>query len=221
MDLEPAQPQFCYSRALAYQAKGDYDRAIGDFTKVVALDPQRPAAYNGRARAHLQQGDLGSALADYDKILQLQPNFAPARAARGDLLTRQGKTDLLIENWHIALEYNPNWVEALNTLAWLLATHQDAKFRDGAEAVNLAARACELTGWKNPEVLDTLAAAYGESRQFDKAVEIAQKAHSLAVAAGTEQADGIGNRLELYRASQPYREALMPTVSADPEAEKD
>ena len=51
-----------------------------------------------------------------------------------------------------------------------MATCPEAKYRDGGKAVESATRACELTKWKSSEFLNTLAAAYAESGDFDAAV---------------------------------------------------
>jgi len=48
---------------------------------------------------------------------------------------------------------------ALNDLAWILATHPKAGVRNGAEAVSLAERACELTNRKEAGFLGALDAA--------------------------------------------------------------
>jgi hypothetical protein len=65
--------------------------------------------------------------------------------------------------------------------------------------VKLAERACQLTGDKHPLLLDTLAAAYAESGEFDRAKETAQRAITLARSAGrSEWAQDIETRLALY-----------------------
>ena len=58
----------------------------------------------------------------------------------------------------------------LDELAWLLATYPDSKSRDGAEAVRLAERACDLTERRILALLDTLAAAYAETGDFPRAI---------------------------------------------------
>ena len=65
-----------------------------------------------------------------------------------------------------------------------------------------ATKACELTKWKQVGHLDTLAAAYAESGDFDKAVEWETMARDLAME--KNKAD-YQSRLELYQAHKPYR----------------
>ena len=99
----------------------------------------------------------------------------------------------------------PNWPEALNNLAWLLSTHPSAEFRNGAEAVSLAERACQLTGRTNFWMLSTLAAAYAEAGRYPEAVSTQRKVCDLAAAQGQNaQTESFQRRLELYRSGKAY-----------------
>ena len=62
----------------------------------------------------------------------------------------------------------------------MLATSSEAGLRDGPRAVQLAERACQLTDFKEPVYVGTLAAAYAEEGQFEPAIVAAQKACELA-----------------------------------------
>jgi Flp pilus assembly protein TadD len=96
----------------------------------------------------------------------------------------------------------------LNNLAWLLATCGDGSVRNGQRALELAERANRLAGGQDVRVLDTLAAAYAEAGRFEEAVRTVQAAIQLASATGrTESARRMQERLRLYQAGQPYREA--------------
>ena len=91
-------------------------------------------------------------------------------------------------------------------LAWVRATASDPALRDSLEAVRLGERAAELTGRKDPSVLDILAAAYAAAGQFDRAIDAAQAAVSLATASQSPAAvDQIRARLALYQQHVPYR----------------
>jgi len=93
----------------------------------------------------------------------------------------------------------------MNNLAWLVATHNKADFYDPKRAIDLAERACELTKYQEPSLLDTLAAAYAAAGNFTQAVETAETAVRLAVSLRSEEmSEQIKGRLKLYRANQPY-----------------
>jgi TPR repeat protein len=64
--------------------------------------------------------------------------------------------------------------DALNNLARLLATSRNASVRNPQEAIALATKA--VASGNNPDYLDTLAAAYFEAGQTEKAIEVEQKA---------------------------------------------
>jgi hypothetical protein len=89
----------------------------------------------------------------------------------------------------------------------VLAASPNDELRDGAEAVRLAERACELTHYGEPLFVGTLAAAYAESGRFPEAVTMAEKAEQLATSAGlTAVAAKNRQLLEFYRAGKPYHE---------------
>jgi Flp pilus assembly protein TadD len=112
-----------------------------------------------------------------------------------------------LAHWRQALRLKPDWLELMNNLAWALASYPDPKIRNGAEAVQLAERACALSGSNSPPYLDTLAAAYAETGRFADAAAALEKAIALAQAASdTNAAAKFRTRLELYQAQRPYRE---------------
>jgi thiol-disulfide isomerase/thioredoxin len=77
----------------------------------------------------------------------------------------------------------PAWESAmaLNGIAWpFVDPDADVENRHTDLAIKAAERAAELSGQKEPAILDTLAWAYYHAGQKDKAVEIETKAVSLA-----------------------------------------
>ena len=105
----------------------------------------------------------------------------------------------------------------LYNLAWTLATNGNEELRDGAEAVKLAQRACKLTDYKSSVALDSLAAAYAETGQFDQAIKTAKLALKLAAESQQEKFAGqIAVRLELYQQKIPYHQSTPARVNPQP-----
>jgi Flp pilus assembly protein TadD len=111
-----------------------------------------------------------------------------------------------------AIRLDPKNAEAHNARAWLLATRPDDKLRDGKLALNSARRLCELSDWKDASYIDTLAAAYAEVGDFEKASQHQRQAIELAT---PELRAPLQDRLELYQDKKPYREVLagVPTIA--------
>jgi serine/threonine-protein kinase len=95
--------------------------------------------------------------------------------------------------------------------AWILATSPDPSIRGGAQAVELANRAVQLSGGQEVRAFDALAAALAETEKFSAAVAAASHASALALARNDEAlASAIDQRTRLYRQGLPYREPASP-----------
>lgn len=122
----------------------------------------------------------------------------------GVLLCVKGEFDHALLAFNRALQLNPSFAPAYISRAWLRATSVDEDYRDGAEAVNDATLACNLTSWGEPGALDALAAALAESGNFAEAFQQQEKAIELAPA-GKKAA--YKARLALYEQKIAYRSA--------------
>jgi serine/threonine-protein kinase len=85
-----------------------------------------------------------------------------------------------ILHYQEALRRDPRLAEAHNNLAWLYATSEDQRYRNPQKALEHARRAVQLTEWKEPNFIDTLAEAFFVNNRFDEAVQTQSKALKLA-----------------------------------------
>jgi tetratricopeptide (TPR) repeat protein len=150
-------------------------------------------------------GDFERAISDYNESLRLNPQDADTLYERGRAWKKSGDNERAIEDYRQAIRLNPQYAKAYNNIAWVLATAKVATYRNGSRAVEYAQKACEISAWKDPADLDTLAAAYAEVGDFDAAIRWQLK--TLEFPGFAERAgDTARARLELYRQGQPYRE---------------
>jgi tetratricopeptide (TPR) repeat protein len=201
--LEPDDARLYNNRGRTHARRGDFDKALADFAEAVRRLPDDPRGYYNRALTRYRLGDFAGAVADLGEVLRLGPPSAEVHTQRAAAHYALGDRAAAVADHRAALALDADDANAHNSLAWLLATSPDDALRDGAKAVEHAARACELTRNENPGFLDTLAAAHAECGRFDEAVRCMEKA--LALLPEEERADYRG-RLDLYRAGRPFRE---------------
>jgi tetratricopeptide (TPR) repeat protein len=194
---------------LAYKRNGQLAEARQCYEQTLELEPNDPITLFNLGGLLLLQGAPDEALIPLRRAVDraIRPDEATAFANMGLMLAESRQPADAMHFYRKALEGNPDSIDALNNLAWLLATTPEDSLRNGPEAVRWAERAAALTGERVPVVLGTLAAAYAEAGQFDIALRTAQKAHDLAREA---KQDDLAKRnaelLELYRSGKPFRE---------------
>ncbi len=176
------------------------------FQKALQIQPDFVNAHFNLGNALQGQGKIEAAIDHYQQALRIKPDYAQAHYSLGMTLQRQGKIEAAVRHYQRALDSNEKFPQALNSLAWILATHPNAELRDGSQAVELAERSCALTGHQVVDPLDTLAAAYAESGNFEQAQRWQEKA--LQIAPATRQAV-LAARSKLYQQGQPYRESSL------------
>ena len=187
--------------------KGRTDEAIFHYEHALQIDPDCAPAHVNLGGILLQRGRVDEAIVHFQKALQIKPGFAEAHHSLGNALGQKGKVAEAITQFQQALQLEPDDPEVQNSLAWLFATCPEASLRNGDKAVQLAQRANELAGGKNPIVLHTLAAAFAEAGRFSDALRSEQKAIELARAAGRQDMVGQFNGgLKRYEAGLPLHQ---------------
>jgi Flp pilus assembly protein TadD len=142
-------------------------------------------------------------------VLEFTPGDQAARLNLANSFANGGKALEAAAQYQEVLRSDPDSLEALNNLAWLLATSEDANVRNGPEAVKLAERACELTHHET-SFLGTLAAAYAEAGRFQDAIATAEKARTQAQNRGETSLEERNQQLlDLYRQGKPYHESTL------------
>ncbi len=139
-----------------------------------------------------------------DSCFPHERRLADLHGRRGELREATGKTAEALDDFDAAVRLDPNHRCCLR--APVLESGQLRRTRSlhatGKQAVTSATRACELTHWKDADLIDTLAAAYAESNEFGEAVKWQAKAVELSV---ESQKAALQTRLELYESGKPYR----------------
>ncbi len=192
---------------LTWRQCGMYASAETLWRTTVDRNPNCWLAQNSLGNILDEKGGADEAFAHFQKAVELKADYAEAQNNLGNALQRRGQWDAAIFHFQKALDLNPSDPAFQNNLAWLLAICPEAALRDGRRAVELAEKANASAGGRNPIILRTLAAAFGEVGRFNEAIDSDQKARELARAAGREDmVEQINLELTRYRANQPLHD---------------
>jgi tetratricopeptide (TPR) repeat protein len=167
--------------------------------------PRFAMAFYRRGLDHLKKANYDLAVHDFKKAIEKKSDFIEAYYNMGIAKKKLREYHSAIMNFETALKLEPENIKNLNSLSWLLATCNDAKFRDGKRAVKLSEKAVDLD--YNPITLDTLAAAYAEVGEFDKALSLQEEVIiSLRGKADRIVLENCRQRFLSYKNRHPWRE---------------
>jgi tetratricopeptide (TPR) repeat protein len=134
---------------------------------------------------------------------------------RADAYLSIGKHPQAVADYEAAIQLQPSDDRILNNLAWVLATSTFDEVRSAGRAIEIATKACKVTDYKQAHILSTLAAAYAESGDFERAVEMSTRAVELGGDGETPATQAqLKNELESYKQKKPWRELQDATVES-------
>ena len=162
--------------------KGDIAGAKRNVDTILQRDPTFWPALYVRAQIYSHEGKYDLALKDCNEALRQDRTVVEAALLRATINARLGKYAEALKEFDYVISLHPRNVtlaRALSDRAWFRATCPNASFRNGPQAVKDAKAACSIMIWKDEHMIDTLAAAYAETGDFNSAIQYA--AQALAV----------------------------------------
>lgn len=187
--------------------KGDIVTAKRNVDEALQADPKSWPALYMRAQILATQGKYELAIRDCNEALRLYPGFIEVALLRARINVHLEKYAEALKEFNSLISMHPKRVtlaRALSDRAWFQATCQNPSFRNGQQAVKDAKAACSIMVWKDEDMIDTLAAAYAETGDFDSAVRCA--AQALAIKEITSfDSKRIQQHLTLFQQHKPIR----------------
>lgn len=154
-----------FVRAIAFQAQGDIGRAREELTKIVAGGEPSVSVLIAQAHLEARAGEQGKALAAARKIEAQFPDAPEGYALEGDLLAAAGDLPGAERAFGTALQKGGG----VNVMVRQFKLLVRAERRD--EAIRFAENWVEKSS-KNPQELYTLAVAYAEVGENQKAIAV-------------------------------------------------
>lgn len=91
------------NRGNAYAMSGNYQQAINDYSRAIALNQGYAGTYTNRGTAYRSMGNYQQALSDYNRAIELEPENAMAYRNRGDTYNKLGNYQDAIRDYGMAI----------------------------------------------------------------------------------------------------------------------
>ncbi len=201
--LRPGLDMAMRFRAGLLADQGQYADAIRQIEELLAKSPDDVDSRIQLAYLYSLDRKHQKTIEIFSGILEKDPSNWAALRGRADTYLGIGKHAEAIADYEKALKLRPDDSGILNNFAWVLATSPFDHLRNGKRAIELAERACQLTGYQQAHILSTLGAAYAETGDFATAMKWSQKAIELG---RDDQKEALRKELDSYQAKKPFRE---------------
>jgi tetratricopeptide (TPR) repeat protein len=203
--INPIYEEAYYNLGKALVLMGDFAGGQSNLLAALRCKPDYSEAFTALGNLYLLEGNQAEGLKCLQEGVKTNPEIPEAHYFLGAAQLRRGQIEAGVGSLRAAIKLNPGFADALNDLAWVLATVDDSRIHNANEALNLSRRACEADHYGNPMHLDTLGVALAEVGQFDEAMErtreairIAEERHETALV------DKLRPRLQAYQQHRPY-----------------
>lgn len=184
--------------------KGDQEAAIAKYREALEIAPDLHGARFAMARLFAGLSRFEESRAEFASLVEVNPQDGAARRGEVTALLFLGRWQEARKKLEEGLAALPRDGQQAHLLARVLASAPDDAVRDGRLALELAVRVYDVQ--RIPVVAETVAMAFAETGEFDKAARMQGKIVKDAEAAGNDpELEGKKARLDAYNRSEPWR----------------
>ena len=160
-------------RAILFAKQGNYEKALRDFNRSIAMNPQPSLYYNNRGFFFLTHQKLDLALKDFSEAIRRNKNSFPAYSNRARVYFAKDMWHNAIQDIDQAIRINPRWAGAYVDRGY--AYEKIGNTQKAVENYLLALK-------ENPnlkEAYNNLGGAYYRQGNVEKALEMYKKTISI------------------------------------------
>ena len=173
-DSSPAEEY--YKSATAYHDLGEFEQAISEYRKAIALNPNSPIIYNRLGVAYSELKQYDAALDAYQSALVLSPMTAEPHYNMGLVYLKQGDLPRALKAFKRATTINAEWEDAYIGLGEVYLKQGDLE-----RAAHAYKQATRLNPNGNPNAILGLGKTYVKQGHLDDAITAVEKAIEIQV----------------------------------------
>jgi protein O-mannosyl-transferase len=105
---QPTKSRAVFYKGMTLSKANQYDKAIAEYDKAIALSPKYAKAYYNRGIAYGKKGNIAKAIENYNQAIQYDPRYTEAFVNRGNAFSSLKQYDKAVEDYNqvIAIEKN-------------------------------------------------------------------------------------------------------------------
>jgi tetratricopeptide (TPR) repeat protein len=170
--------------ATFYRYKGEYDKAIEQYTRALEINPNGARIYNERGIIYSKKGDQEKAINDFNRSIKIKQDYAIAYVNRGLAFYRAGNKSRAIADYNKAIEIKSDTSNAILSGAYFNRGLLYSSEADCAKAISdfdNAAQANQTSVGNLVELALVLSTSPdGKCRDGARAVRLAEEALKIS-----------------------------------------
>jgi len=174
LKLDPNHLQARYELGFLYDKQGNHTLADKEYSRITKIDSEHIESLNNRAYRLLDRNRLREATRDFNQIISQDPENIRALYGFTSIYVKRDQNDKVESQCKTILEIDEDYTPAMNRLAWTYA-RQGIQLKE-AEELSLNSMKYDP---QVPEYLDTLSEIYFQMEDYEKAVQLINKAITL------------------------------------------
>ena len=168
-DTSPAEAS--YKSATTYHDLGEFERAISEYRKAIALNPNSPIIFNRLGVAYSELKQYDAALDAYKSALALSPMTAEPHYNIGLVYLKKGDLPHALKAFKRAIAIDAEWGDAYTGLGEVYL-----KQGDFGQAIRAYKQATRLNPNGNPSAILGLSKVYARQERWEDAITAVEKA---------------------------------------------
>ena len=116
-NANPLATQY-FDQGVEKHEAGNYQGAIDDWSRAIAINPKNALAYYNRGLAKYDLQDYQGAIADYTKAIDINPQYAIAYGNRGNSKIKLGDYQGAVADYDKVIEIKPRMSLSIIIVEW-------------------------------------------------------------------------------------------------------